>query len=309
VTSRVSVGITTRDRPASLRRCVASLALAADLVAEALVFDDNSNPPASEALEVHGTPPVRIMRDESAPGYVAGRNRLVEAAKNPWVLLLDDDARLLDRDALHRAMRVLADDRTVAAVAFAQAEADGRPWPAAMQPSPAAGVRRVRSFIGFAHLLRRDVFLALGGYRELLGFGGEEKEYCLRLLDAGYSVVYRSDALVAHVPDRAGRNAQRYLRHVTRNDCLLSLLDDPIARAAWIVPARFALYFKMRRAWRIRDANGPFWIAGELVRTAPAVRRLRRPVSRRTLRRWRELGADGEPYDPPGPQSGAAGRT
>jgi GT2 family glycosyltransferase len=206
-------------------------------------------------------------------------------------------------------MQVLADDRTVAAVAFAQAEADGSPWPAAMQPSPAGGVRRVRSFIGFAHLLRRDVFLALGGYRELLEFGGEEKEYCLRLLEAGYSVVYRSDALVSHVPDRAGRNAQRYLRHVTRNDCLLSLLDDPIARAAWRVPARFALYFKMRRAWRIRDTNGPFWIAGQLVRMAPAVRRLRRPVSRRTLRRWRELGADGEPYDPPGAASGSTGHT
>jgi hypothetical protein len=42
----------------------------------------------------------------------------------------------------------------------------------------------VASFIGFAHLVRRDVFLALGGYREDFVYLGEEKEFCLRLLDA-----------------------------------------------------------------------------------------------------------------------------
>jgi GT2 family glycosyltransferase len=300
VTHALSVGITTRNRPSSLRRCVDSLALAADVIAEVLIFDDGSDPPASTAVAGGAAPPPRVIRDDSAPGYIVGRNRLVEASTRPWVLLLDDDTRLLGRGAIAHAIEVFERDRTVAAVAFAQAEADGRPWPAAMQPSPAAGLRRVRSFIGFAHLLRRDVFLALGGYRELFGFTGEEKEYCLRLLDAGYGVVYLPDALIAHVPDASGRNAQRYLRHVARNDCLQSLLDDPLPRAAWMVPARYALYFKMRRAWRIRDPGGPWWLARELIRAVPAVRRLRRPVSRGTLRRWRTLGPTGEPYEMPG---------
>ena len=57
-------------------------------------------------------------------------------------------------------------DPRVAAIAFAQGESDGSAWPAAMQPSPATSPCVVASFIGFAHLLRRDVFLDLGGYQE-----------------------------------------------------------------------------------------------------------------------------------------------
>ena len=82
------------------------------------------------------------------------------------------------------------------------------------------------------------MFLALGGYRESFVFYGEEKEYCLRLLDRGYRVVYLPDALVVHAQDAGGRTPQRYLRYVTRNDCLNALYNEPLWRAAWLVPAR-----------------------------------------------------------------------
>jgi GT2 family glycosyltransferase len=154
----------------------------------------------------------------------------------------------------------------------------------------------VRAFIGFAHLLRRDVFLALGGYRELFEFYGEEKEYCLRLLDAGYDVVFLPDARVAHLLDRGGRDSRRYLRQVARNDCLNTLLNDPAWRVAWMLPARYALYFRMRRGWRVRDPWGAWWLARSIARALPDVARERRPVRRETLRRWASLGIEGERY-------------
>ena len=111
----------------------------------------------------------------------------------------------------------------IAAIGFAQAEADGRPWPAPMQPAPVSYRCRVASFIGFAHLLRRRAFHEVGGYREELHFYGEEKGLCARFLSAGYQVVYMPDLLVAHVPDPEGRSTSRYLRYVVRNDCLFAL--------------------------------------------------------------------------------------
>jgi GT2 family glycosyltransferase len=296
VKERVTVGITTRDRPQSLRRCLESLTIAADLIDRVVIFDDASAVPAVDAVPSNFPFVVSVLRDDSAPGPIAGRNRIVEAASQHWVLLLDDDARLLSRDALLTAMGVLESDHTVGAIAFAQAEEDGRPWEARMQPSPATTPCRIRAFIGFAHMLRRDVFRALGGYREILGFYGEEKDYAVRLLDAGYSVVYLPAALVAHVPDPSGRDRRRYLRAVSRNDCLNTLLNDPWWHAAWLVPARLVLYVRMRRQWRISDPGGLVWLTGSLLQCAGRVWRERRVVSARARRRWRQLGVAGEAY-------------
>jgi GT2 family glycosyltransferase len=168
-----------------------------------------------------------------------------------------------------------------------------------MQPSRATAPVIVPTFIGFAHLLRRSVFLQLGGYREALQFYGEEKEYGVRLMDAGYKTVYLPDARVAHVIDRASRNAQRHLRMVARNDCLTSLYNDPIERAIWMVPARFCLYFRMRHGWKISDPGGGWWLFRDLAARLPEVVRDRRPVSRGTIARWRDLNTRDVPYEMP----------
>lgn len=286
--TQLTVGITTKNRPAALALCLASLDTLRGLAPEILVFDDASDPPAAAAVRV-GAPPVRFIRDAGGPGYIVGRNRLVREASAASVLLLDDDTAILSRASIEQALRVLDRDARVGAVAFAQANADGTPWPAGMQPSPAGFACLVPSFIGFAHLLRRDVFLSIGGYREDFVFYGEEKDFCLRLLDRGYRTVYLPGALVAHLPDPSTRSRTRYLRFVVRNDCLNALDNDPFPRVLWTVPARYLLYFRMRRAWNIHDPWGWVWVARELA--SPLVRSFgrRRPVSRATIHAWRRL--------------------
>lgn len=286
MTPRLTIGITTRDRPQALERCLASLDALGSLALEVLVFDDGSSPPASTA---GATSPVRIIHDASSPGYIVGRNRLMREAAAPLVLLLDDDTRVLSSASVERAMSVLERDPEAGAVAFAQAEADGRPWPAAMQPARIDYPSVVPSFIGFAHLLRRDVFLRLGGYRESFVFYGEEKDYCLRLLDSGHRTVYLPDALISHLPDPTGRSLTRYLRFVSRNDCLNALYNDPFPRVLWTVPGRFLLYFRMRHGWKIRDPWGWAWLAREVARVGTGPSFARTPVSRQTIRTWRAL--------------------
>ena len=105
--------------------------------------------------------------------------------------------------------------------------------------------RTCAAFIGFAHLLRRDAFLRLGGYRESLVFYGEEKDFCVRALEAGQRVVYLPDAVVGHVPDPGGRSATRYVRFVIRNDCLYSLYNEPWPLVAVGLPVRLWRYRRM----------------------------------------------------------------
>jgi GT2 family glycosyltransferase len=297
MTPRLTIGVTTRNRPAALATCLQSLDMLRPLNPEVIVFDDGSEPPAR--ADAPNAQLVRMIRDADSPGYIVGRNRLVAAASSPSVLLLDDDTRVLSLESVERALAVLEGDPRVAAVAFAQAEADGRPWPVAMQPSRADYACVIPSFIGFAHLLRRDVFERLGGYREDFVYYGEEKDYCLRLIEAGYRTVYLPDALVSHVPDAAGRSRTRYLRFVSRNDCLNALYNDPLPRVLWTVPARFALYFRMRHGWSIRDPWGGLWLAREVMRGTLRAAQRRRPVSRATLAAWRSLRVSPVRYEAP----------
>ena len=294
---RVSIGITTRDRPDALLRCLRSLHAVAHLAPDVKVFDDASGVPVSEQLARQELSfPVRVIRDDRAPGYIAGRNRLVREAAASSILLLDDDAALLGNEAVETALAVLDADERVGAVAFAQADRHGAAWNSAMQASRSLEACYVPSFIGFAHLLRRDLFLRVGAYRERFEFYGEEKDFCLRLMNAGYRTVYLPDALVMHEPDPVGRSQQRYLRYVTRNDCLHALYNEPWWRLFWLLPVRLALFFRMRRAWNVDDRWGWVWVVRGLVANAGSVLRERRPVSRATLRQWNRLKLSPELY-------------
>lgn len=295
MTPRLTIGITTKNRPDALAVCLTSLDVLQGLDFEVLVFDDGSEtPPAMPPLPAASS--VRVLRDQTSPGYIVGRNRLVREASAPAVLLLDDDTRVLSRHSVEQALSVLAADSSVAAIAFAQAEPDGRPWPAAMQPAAVDFACVVPSYIGFAHLLRRDVFMTLGGYRESFIYYGEEKEFGLRLIHAGYKTVYLPGARIAHIPAQGGRSRTRYLRFVVRNDCLNALYNDPLSRVMWMLPARYFMYFRMRRGWRIRDPWGWAWIARELA--GPIARSVgrRQPVSRATIGAWRRLKKTPVPY-------------
>lgn len=292
----LTIGITTRNRPGAIERCVRSLACLRPLVSRVMVFDDASDEPVV-AIVAQAAPAgmdVAVIRDKRT-GYIAGRNRMMNEAATPYVLLLDDDAVVFAADAVERAIDVLDRDPNVAAIAFAQGEADGSPWPERMQAGRGRQPAYVAAFIGFAHLLRRDAFLRLGGYRESLVFYGEEKDFCVRVLDAGLRVVYLPDAVVGHVPDPGGRSATRYVRFVIRNDCLYSLYNEPWPLAALSLPIRLWRYRRM--AGNDAEGGGLRWILRELTRSLPDVRRDRRAVSWATIREWRRMARTVTPYE------------
>lgn len=290
----LTVCVVTRNRPSALLRCLTSLALIDDMVGEIIIVDDASDAPLDNV--VRQAPPsvsakLRVVRQTGDQGYIVARNAMVRLAANECLLSMDDDAYVIDPDAVRQSLTVLARDPTMGAVGCAQAEADGSPWPSAMQPAPVSYACYVSAFIGFAVLLRRTPFLKLGGYQEAFHFYGEEKDYCLRLLDAGYSVAYLPSALIAHVPDPSGRNPARYLRHVIKNDCLSAMFNEPCPMMIASVPIRLARYGRMRRTSGISDPGGLWWIIGQLVTSMPRVWRGRRPVRWASVRHWRRLRA------------------
>ena len=296
----LAVSVTTRNRPDAVERCVRSLASIRDLVDGAIVFDDASEPPldAARLTRTAGDAGIslEVLRAETQTGTAAGKNTIARRARAPYLLSLDDDAFLLGDAAVRDALAVLQRDPRIAAVAFAQADANGKPWPPALQPSAAEGPCYVPAFIGFGCLIARDRLLDIGGYREAFVIHGEEREISLRWLDRGLRVVYLPAAAVAHVADAANRDPRVYIRRVMRNDCLAAMYNEPLARAACIIPYKLWSFTRMRATLADGDPGGLRWILRELLRAAPTVFRERRPVRWRTLREWRRLRAVSPPY-------------
>ena len=283
---RVTVGIVTRNRPDSLRRCLTSLAALGDALAEVVVVDDHGDVPLDDVLRC-APAPMRFIRQPRPDGYIVARNRIVRDASTDIVLLMDDDAALLPDGNALGPLDLFRTHPSVASIACAMAEPDGSLWHASMQPAPVDYTCCVAAYIGFAHFIRRSVFLEVGGYRESFFFYGEEKDLCVRMLQAGYHVVYMPHVRVVHDVDPAGRSASRYVRYVVRNDCLFAMYNEPWPLLLVSLPVRLWRFFPMTRG-RV-DRGGFLWIVKELVAQLPAVFAGRRAVSWATVRQWRRL--------------------
>lgn len=301
--SRLAVGVCTRDRPDALVRCIRSLRALGELEGDVIVMDDGSRVPVEpvlrEALGSDAPPGLRVLSNETSRSLAAGRNTIARATASPYVLNLDDDAAIVDREGIRAAVAVLDADPRVGAVALAQGDEQGRAWPPHAQPAPVTVRSRVATFIGYGHVLRRDALLGVGGFREALGINGEEKELSIRLLDAGWRVVYLPDAVVAHVADQAGRDKRRYLHQTVRNDVLGALYTLPFPLMLGGAMVRLRRYFPMRKGWEIDDPEG---FAGVLRQLAPGAREAlgaRTPVRWSTVREWRRLTREPVPYHGP----------
>ncbi|WNB86256.1 glycosyltransferase [Cellulomonas sp. ATA003] len=140
----------------------------------------------------------------------AGRTLGVRRARTPFVAFADDDSWWAPgslrtaADALARTPRLaLVDVRTLVGPdqrldPFCALLADS-PLPRADDlPGP-----RILGFMACAAMVRRDAFLAVGGFDDVIRFPGEEERLSWDLTAAGWSLAYLDDAVVHHHPSPA----------------------------------------------------------------------------------------------------------
>lgn len=133
-------------------------------------------------LQTAAKPLLRIIRHEESRGLIVRRNEGARVARGDVVFSLDDDAVFSSPFVVEQTLQDFSHPR-IGAVAIPYIE----PHKAnkEMQRAPTReDVWITASYIGTAHAVRRDVFLALGGYREHLVHQGEEGDFCLRMLAA-----------------------------------------------------------------------------------------------------------------------------
>jgi len=215
MTAEVAVVVLTHDRAAELLRSLERLRALPERPRVVVVDNGSSDGTAALVAARHAEVEVIALPDNRG---AAGRNAGVRRVEAPYVAFCDDDtwwapgslargAALLARH--HRLAlltgRVLVGreerlDRTCAAMARS-------PLPRAPDlPGPS-----VLGFLAAATMVRRDVFLAAGGFEPGFFLGGEEWLLAIDLARAGWGLAYVDDVVVHHAPSRrrdgAGRRA------------------------------------------------------------------------------------------------------
>lgn len=278
---RLLVGIVTRGRADLAARSVRSALAQRPPPTLVTVIEDGQVGPRFEwARSDH----VQIERRQEQRGYLAARIDMMRSPGFDYFVSLDDDAWFIDGDEIWLAVRAMEKNGNVAAIAFDILSPTG---PHRRQRS--AGMA-VNMFIGCGHALRLSAALAVGGY-DLMpgGYGGEERDLCLKLLDRGWTILKLPGVHVWHEKTEQARDRSAQRRAGTLNDLTLIWRRCPTRH---LIPRLLAnICSQVLFALRQPGAFLMPTLAGviDFVCAWPRMRRSRSPVRRETWARYRGL--------------------
>jgi glycosyltransferase involved in cell wall biosynthesis len=228
-----TVVITTKDRSDELPAALRS-ALAQEGDVQVLVIDDGSSDGTSELVREQ-FPDAVLHRNDSPRGIIGARNQAAQLASGRIVVTIDDDAELSDPQTVTRLLPAF-DHPRVGVVAMPHVHTRAAPGVERDRAPDDHGVWCARTFIGTAHALRRDAFLAVGGYRTELITRVEEPDLCLRLLDRGLVCRLGTTPPILH-HESPTRESDAMHRMTARNELIEAWRNVP----ASALPARLAL--------------------------------------------------------------------
>jgi N-acetylglucosaminyl-diphospho-decaprenol L-rhamnosyltransferase len=230
----MSIVIATRNRADSLLYTLSKLAQLPEQ-APVIVVDNHSEDDTVARVQ-REFPTVTLLALPNNKG-AAARNDGVVAAQTPYVAFCDDDS-FWEPGALAKAVTyfeqyprlgllagkiLVGEARKIDPVCEALAKS---PLPRLFPlPGPA-----ILGFIACGAIVRKEAFLAVGGFDERFGIGGEEALLAVDLLANGWGLSYVEDVVGYHFPSPV-RNPGRRTQVQIRNDLWFSWLRRPWSTA------------------------------------------------------------------------------
>ena len=273
-----------------LRRCAASIVASAPKAAYEIIVIDNASSDESLALlrgdeqaaALLADGRLRIFENAENRGFGAANNQAFARSHAPFVLLLNPDT-LMVAGAIDALIAVLRSDPRIAACGPRLVNADGslqlsvwrnpptaweivlsNLWLYRLLPERIRGElllgphwphdrrRSVRMLSGAALMVRREAIDAVGGFDERFHMYAEDNEWCLRIVRAGWLLVFEPAVVVRH--DGAQSSLKRWSPLEKRRVQLeASCLFQRVSVPRWHLVANQLAYYltaSMQHAWR-----------------------------------------------------------
>jgi GT2 family glycosyltransferase len=211
----VTIVIPTRDRADLLGSCLDSIRSLTEYPRySVVVLDNDSRQPSTRAL-LDGAG-VRVVGAPGPFNYAAIVNRGFAAADTEYVITLNNDTVVQSHDWIEGLLE-LGVAPQVGVVGCQLVFPDGRPQhqgiaiacgpPAVNLQFPAPGirlvgdaptVREVSAVTGACSLVRRSAWESVGGFDERFAVAYNDVDFCLRIWQAGYKVLYTPHVTLVH---------------------------------------------------------------------------------------------------------------
>jgi len=218
---RVSIIIPTRDQASTLKKCLYSIFDKTDYPNYEIIVLDNESCDAGtleflDTLRKHAR--VRVERIEGAFNYSRLNNRGVELAQGSFVALVNNDVEVINGDWLSEMVsravrpevamvgaRLWYPNGTMqhGGVILGAGGIAGHAHVGLRRDDPGYFARahlaqNVSAVTTACALVRREVYLQLGGFDENLAVTFNDIDFCLRLREAGYQIIWTPHAELIH---------------------------------------------------------------------------------------------------------------
>lgn len=222
----VSIIILSYNTKNLLRDCLSSIfKTAKNIPFEVIVLDNASSDGSSEMVKKEFGQVVSIEQQENV-GFAKGVNTASKKAKGEYLLLVNSDTQILEgsigemvdymqknekagvlggrlQDSHGTVEKSFGGFPTLLSVLFDQKKVD----------EAVVGERNVDWVNGGFMLLRKSLFVKLGGFDERFFMYVEDMDFCYRVKKEGYLVVWLPQALVTHV-GQGSSNRSFAIQHI-----------------------------------------------------------------------------------------------
>ncbi|MUV50089.1 glycosyltransferase family 2 protein [Haloarcula sp. CBA1122] len=205
---RVSVLISTSDRPETLERCLRSVLSQTYENFEVLVLDNSPHLDSCIQLDDEFSDDrLQCTHIDESRGVAGSRNWLMNEANGDVYIVIDDDAKFESDDAVENIVAGFHDD--VGIQAFKIVDHPDNESDHILAPVPQSQADKIdfdesfkaSYYVGGGHAIKREVIEQCGYYNDDLMYGHEELDLSYRTIESGFKIEYNPEIVVHHYPE------------------------------------------------------------------------------------------------------------